>query len=299
MSALHPLLAPGRGGGLLAVARRRHLLGLLVRRELRARYQGSLLGLGWSYVRPTVNFAVYFFVVGIFLKASRSIPDYAIFIFSGLVLISFFTETLITSTWAVIGNAPLVQKVYLPREMFPAASALVSAVQMVPGMIILLIGALLAGWTPSILVAGSALLAFAVVAVLGMAFGLLFAGINVYFRDFGQVVDILAIVIPWSVPMIYPWTGVRDSTGGGWLLGLYLANPLASAVSLFQRAFWWPGAHQTFIEPQHVPALPSGAPAFPDHLTQRGLVALAVAVVLLGLAQLVFSRLQRRFAQEL
>jgi ABC-2 type transport system permease protein len=294
-----PLLAPGRGGGLLAVTRRRYLLRLLVRRELRARYQGSLLGLGWSYIRPAVNFAVYFFVVGIFLKVSKSTPDFAIFIFSGLVLISFFTETLITSTWSVIGNASLVQKIYLPREMFPAASALVSVVQLLPGMVILLSCALLSGWTPSVLVLVSALLAFAIVAILGLAFGMLFAAVNVFFRDFGQVVDIVAIVIPWSVPMIYPWTTVRDATGGGWLLDLYLANPLSVAVNLFQRAFWWPGTKQTFIEPLHVPAFPNGDPAFPDHLTQRGLISLAAAVMLLGVAQLVFHRLQRRFAQEL
>ena len=118
-----PLVAPGRGGGLLEVARRRYLLRLLVRRELRSRYQGSLLGLGWSYVRPAVSFAVYFFVVGVFLKMSKAIPGYPVFLFSGMVVISFFTETLITSTWSVIGNAPLVQKIYLPREMFPVASA--------------------------------------------------------------------------------------------------------------------------------------------------------------------------------
>jgi ABC-2 type transport system permease protein len=300
VSTVQPLLAPGRGGGLLATARRGYLLRLLVRRELRARYQGSLLGLGWSYVRPAVNFVVYFFVVGIFLKASKAIPNYPVFIFSGLVLISFFTETIITSTWSVIGNAPLVQKIYLPREMFPAASALVSGVQLLPGMVILLAGALVAGWTPSTLGVGSAVLAFAIVAVFGLAFGMLFAAVNVFFRDFGQVVDILAIVIPWSVPMIYPWTAVRDATGEGWLLDLYLGNPLATAVSLFQRAFWWPGADRTFTGPNHdVPAFPNGQPAFPDHLTERGLIALLAATVLLSLAQLVFSRLQRRFAQEL
>ena len=86
---VQPLVAPGRGGGLLDVARRRYLLRLLVRRELRSRYQGSLLGLGWSYVRPAVNFAVYFFVVGIFLKMSKAIPNFPVFLFSGMVLISF------------------------------------------------------------------------------------------------------------------------------------------------------------------------------------------------------------------
>lgn len=294
------LVEPGRGGGLLAVVRRRYLLRLLVRRELRARYQGSLLGLGWSYVRPAVNFAVYFFVVGVFLKVSKTTPNYAVFMFSGLVLISFFTETLITSTWSVIGNTALIQKIYLPREMFPSASMLVSVVQLVPGMVILLTGALLAGWTPTVLGAGSALLGFAVVAVIGLACGLLFSAINVFFRDFGQVVDILTIVVPWSVPMIYPWTLVRESVGGGPWLELYLADPLSSAVLLFQRAFWWPTADRSFTGPHHdVPAFPNGQPAFPDHLTERGLLALLGALALLAMAQAVFSRLQRRFAQEL
>jgi ABC-2 type transport system permease protein len=76
-----PLVTPGRGGGLLEVVRRRYLLRLVVRRELRRRYQGSLLGLGWSYVRPAVNFAVYFFVVGIFLRMAKAIVDFPVYLF--------------------------------------------------------------------------------------------------------------------------------------------------------------------------------------------------------------------------
>jgi ABC-2 type transport system permease protein len=296
---VEPLVAPGRGGGLLEVARRRYLLRLLVRRELRSRYQGSLLGLGWSYVRPAVSFAVYFFVVGVFLKMSKAIPGYPVFLFSGMVVISFFTETLITSTWSVIGNAPLVQKIYLPREMFPAASALVSGVHMLPGLAILWAGALLGGWTPSVLGFGSMALGFAIVAVLGMALGLLFAAVNVFFRDFGQVVDILSIVIPWTAPMIYPWTAVQEAAGNGLGLQIYLANPLATATLLFQRAFWWPADPHKVKLPDGTPLFPDGRHAFPGHLTVRGLVGLLTAVVLLGLAQLVFFRLQRRFAQEL
>jgi ABC-2 type transport system permease protein len=294
-----PLVAPGRGGGLLEVARRRYLLRLLVRRELRSRYQGSLLGLGWSYVRPAVSFAVYFFVVGVFLKMSKAIPGYPVFLFSGMVVVSFFTETMITSTWSVIGNAPLVQKIYLPREMFPAASALVSGVHMLPGLAILWAGSLLGGWTPSVLAFGSMALGFAVVAVLGMAFGMLFSAVNVFFRDFGQVVDILNIVIPWTVPMIYPWTAVQDAAGTGFGLQIYLANPLATATLLFQRAFWWPSDPHRVTAQDGTPLFPDGRHAFPAHLTVRGLASLFVALVLLGVAQLVFARLQRRFAQEL
>jgi ABC-2 type transport system permease protein len=294
-----PLLAPGRGGGLLDVARRRYLLRLLVRRELRSRYQGSLLGLGWSYVRPAVNFAVYFFVVGIFLKMSKAIPNFPVFLFSGMVLISFFTETLITTAWSVVGNASLVKKVYLPRELFPVSSTLVSGVHMLPALAVLMGGAVWAGWTPSWIAVGSMLLAFAIVATLATAFGLLFAAVNVFFRDFGQVVDIINIVVPWSVPMIYPWTTVQQATHGSWLLQAYLANPLTSAVLLFERAFWWPTMDHAATLPNGAPALPGGLPAFPYHLTVRGLASLAAALVLLGLAQFAFARLQRRFAQEL
>ena len=284
-----PLVAPGRGGGLLEVARRRYLLRLVVRRELRRRYQGSLLGLGWSYVRPAVNFCVYYFVVGIFLRMAKAVPAFPVYLFSGMVLVNFFTETLITATWSVIGNRALVQKVYLPREVFPTASMLVSLVQMVPALVILLVGALLAGWSPSALALGSAALGLAIVIVLALALGLLFSAVNVFFRDFGQVVDILALVIPWTTPMIYRWTAVKMSAS---TLGLqiYLANPLAIAVSLFQRAFWWPTTGRPFRP---------GDQRFPDHLTTRGLVALAAAIVLLAIGQTVFRRVQWRFAQEL
>lgn len=284
-----PLVAPGRGGGLLEVARRRYLLRLVVRRELRRRYQGSLLGLGWSYVRPAVSFAVYFFVVGVFLRVARTVPNFPVYLFSGMVLINFFTETLNTSTWSVIGNRAIVQKIYLPREVFPVASLLVSLVHMIPAVVILLGGALIAGWTPSLLALASAAVGLAIVVVLATAFGLLFSAVNVFFRDFGQVVDILVIVIPWSTPMIYPWARVRGAVSDAWLQ-VYLANPLATAVSLFQRAFWYPTTGRHFHP---------GDMTFPPHLTERGFAALGGALVLLVLAQLAFHRMQRRFAQEL
>ncbi|WP_030173636.1 ABC transporter permease [Spirillospora albida] len=284
-SAADPeLVDPGRGGGLREVVRRRYLLRLIVRRELRARYQGSLLGLGWSYVRPAAHFAVFFFVAGIFLRMSEQVEHFPIFMFSALVLVSFFNETLINTTHSVVGNAPLVRKVYLPRELFPVASLLVSCVHLLPGLAIVLTVALVWGWTFSFAAVGSALLGFALTATLGIGLGLICAALHVFYRDTEKVVDITTLFVTWSVPMIYPWTVVRD-TAPGWALDLYLANPLVDAVLLFERAFWWPTT--------------SGSAAFPPNLTRDALISLAGAVCLLVLGQLVFARLQRRFAEEL
>ncbi|MEV4671065.1 MULTISPECIES: ABC transporter permease [Actinomadura] len=278
------LRTPGEDGGLRRTFRNKYLLRLLVRRELRARYKGSLLGLGWSYVRPAVHFAVYFYVIGVFLGMDRQIDDFPVYLFAGMVLINLFTEMLHSGTRSVTGNAPLVRKVFLPRELFPTASALVSLVHFLPGMLILLGGALAAGWRPSLAGLGAAVLGFTIIIVLGFGIALLCAAVNVFFRDLEQVVDILMIVITWSVPMIYPWTHVRTHAPG-WVLDVYLANPLVSAVSLFQRAFWYPGQ--------------GGGFAFPPDLYARAGMSLAVSLLVFVAGHAAFARMQTRFAQEL
>src|SRR5260370_1041762 len=178
--------------------RRRYLLRLLVRRELRSRYQGSLLGLGWSYVRPAVNFGVYYFIVGIFLGLGKHTQNLPIFLFAGLVMVNIFTETMTTSTWSVVGNGALVKKIYLPRELFPFATFLVSAVNMIPGLLILWVGAAVAGWRPSALALGSAGLGLAGVAVLATAVALLFSRGDLDFPAFWPVVGSLGLRISWA-----------------------------------------------------------------------------------------------------
>ncbi|MFI0372753.1 ABC transporter permease [Actinomadura sp. 1N219] len=278
------LRPPGRDGGLRQTFRSKYLLRLLVRRELRARYKGSLLGLGWSYVRPAVHFAVYYYVIGVFLGLDQLIEHFPVYLFSGMVLINLFTETLHSATRSVTGNAALVRKVFLPRELFPTASALVSLVHFLPGLTILLGAAVATGWRPSPEGLAAAALGFAIIAVLGLGLGLLCAAVNVFFRDLEQVVDILMIVITWSAPMIYPWTHVREHAPG-WVLDVYLANPLVSAVSLFQRAFWFPGTRGDF--------------AFPPDLYARAGISLAASALVFAAGHAAFARMQKRFAQEL
>jgi ABC-2 type transport system permease protein len=281
---LPPLLEPDASGGLLEVFRRRYLLRLLVRRELRARYKSSMLGLGWSYVRPAVYFCVYFFIVGYVLGAGRKLEDFAIYLFSGMVLVNLFNEILHSATRSVTGHAALVRKIFLPREMFPVASVLVSLVHFVPGLVILLVAAVPAGWRPDPGALLGAVAGFAIIVMLGLGAGLLLAAGNVFLRDLEQAVDVTSAVIMWSAPVIYPWTFMRDNAPG-WVLDIYLINPLVTAVSLFQRAFWQPGVDSAYT--------------FPPGLGLRTVGSLAFAVMVLAIGQQVFAAAQRRFGQEL
>ncbi|MDP9443196.1 MAG: ABC transporter permease [Actinomycetota bacterium] len=291
-----PLEEPGQGGGLRDVFRHRYLLRLLVRKELRVRYQGTVFGFAWSYVKPLVRFAVYFVVIGFIMGLDRRVPNFAVHIVAGMVMVHYFNETFSAGTKSVVKNRALVQKIYLPREMFPVASTLVSAANIVPGLIILFLFAVLTGWYFEWVMIPAVLLGFALMTVFGMAVGLLFSAFNVYYRDFSKVVEVLLMLTFWSTPLIYGfdriWNRFVVDLDMRWAVEIYLANPLAIVVMLFQRAFWLPTvANEPNVDPEKLMLAPN--------LFERGLVMLVISVGLLFLAQRVFTRLEASFAEQL
>ena len=285
------LETPGRGAGLADIFRSRFLLKLLVSKELKVRYRGSVLGLLWSYVKPGVQFIVFYIALGVFLGLEQSdrnpngLPNYAIYLFSGIVLINFFTEALGNASRSIVGNGGLIKKIYLPRQLFPMASVWVSAVHFVPQIIILLVACLFNGWRPSLLQLAAAVAGFIIVTLLATGLGLLFGAVNVYFRDAENLVDMLLMIATWASPVLYSWIMVRDKRGETYF-NLYQLNPITVGVETFHFAFWLPTT--------------DGAEAIPPHLLSLWIpVALAISALVLLLGQLVFRRLEGRFAQEL
>ncbi|MGH3497127.1 MAG: ABC transporter permease [Nocardioidaceae bacterium] len=285
---LEPMRPPGDTTGLFGVFRRRYLLKLLVRKEVRVRYSGSLLGIFWSYAKPLMRFFTYFVVLGYILNMHRAVPNYAFHIFSGLVVVTFFTESLGAGTTSVVKNKSLVRKMNLPREMFPVASLLVTIWHSGPQYIILAVGCAIVGWHPDAYGILCGLIGFAVVAVFSLAVSLSFSALNVFFRDFQNFVVTINQMIMWSTPMIYTYEQVQNTTHGSWFPTVYLANPLADAVLLVQRCFWL----------ATIPVKDRRG-LMPTHILERGLIMLAIGLVLVAVAQLLFSRLESRFAEQL
>ncbi|AMB41049.1 ABC transporter permease [Arthrobacter sp. TES] len=274
---------PGVGAGLLDVFRRRYLLKLIVRKELRVRYRGSVLGLAWSYVKPLVQYVVLFLALGIVLRVGDQIPNYALYMFSGVIVVNFFTEAFSNATRSIVWNAPLVKKIYLPRELFPVASVWVAAVHFLPQLVVLLAAALLNGWRPDAVQLFGAALGFVIVAVTATGLGLLAGAINVFFRDAENIVDMLMMVVTWTSPVLYDWTMIRR-LAPDWALTIYQLNPVTVAVELFHWAFWYP----TVTKPVELP----------PHLLLTGFAGLGMAALFLIIGQLVFRRLEGHFAQE-
>ena len=283
-----PLAPPTADSGLLGVLRKRYLLRLLVQREISARYQGSFLGLLWSYINPLSQFFIYFFIIGTIFDLRDTIENFAIHIFAALIVVHYFNETFNAGTRSIVRNKALVRKMAMPREMFPVASMLVSLYHVFPQLVILVIACQFYDYTPSLASLGAFLLGLAIIMVLGTGLALLFSAANVYFRDLGSVVSILTNIVRFSVPMIYSYEMVADRFGV--VADYYLLNPVADAVILFQQAFW--------VGTTDDPDL-TMSDKMPSGLIQSSFVALGVSLVVLVVAQLIFTRLQDKIPERL
>lgn len=286
---------PGKSGGLLDVFRWRYLLQLLVRTGVSTRYRNSVLGWGWSYVRPAAQFAVFFVVLGVFLQLNHGIPNYAIYLFSGIVVINLFSESFKNATTSIVGNAPLVRKVYLPRQLFAVSAVIVALVHFLPQVALLMIVCIIFGWITHISIVSvlAILAAMVLVMLFALGLGLFFSAVNVRFRDAENVVELLLLLATWASPVLYFWTMVRDAFAAWpWLVQIYMLNPITQAVELFHFAFWYPITVDAF--PAQMADLP-----LPPALGINTLWAFLITVATVVIGQTVFRRLEGKFAQDL
>lgn len=282
---------PGRSGGLFDAFRWHYLLRLLVRTGVTTRYRNSVLGWTWSYVRPAAQFLVFWIVLGLFLDLERGIPNYAVYLFSGIVVINLFSEGYKNATTSIVNNAPLVRKVYLPRQLFAISAVIVAFVHFLPQVALLLIVCLLMGWIVNISILSilAALAGMLLIMLFALGLGLLFGAVNVRFRDAENIVELFLLLATWASPVLYYWTMVQDAMKQlgwpDWVLELYLLNPITQAVELFHYAFW-------------APVTDAGLP-LPPALALNTLWTFLIALATLFIGQAIFRRLEGRFAQDL
>ncbi|KQM60566.1 ABC transporter permease [Agreia sp. Leaf210] len=275
-------LVSGAAGSLKDIWKHRELLGLLTKRELKARYKDSSLGFVWSLIKPLTQLLIYYVVVGKFLGAERGIPNFAVYIFAGLTIYTLFSEIVGGGTSSIIANSGLVKKVYLPREIFPLSAVGSALFNLCIQLLILVVTAALVGtltFGPHLLYGVGALV---VIIIYGTALGILLSALNVFLRDVQYLVEVVLMLFMWGSPILYHWTFAIKYMPE-WLAQVYLNNPITLAVIGFQEALWSPNSSSDSL----------------DGLALRLVVAAAVGLVFLFISQRVFSRLQGNFAQEL
>ena len=175
------------------MARSRFLFEQLVRRELRQKYQGSVLGVAWYVVNPLVLMAAYWFLFDVVLE-TFSYEDYPLFLLCGLVVWVFFSQSLQQAATSLLDQGALIRKARFPRETIPAS---VVTVQLVTFLVILALLTVLTLAIRHTLDPALLLLPFILAALAVFVFGLALAvaALHAHFRDVAPMLS--AALLPW------------------------------------------------------------------------------------------------------
>ncbi len=275
---LRDVIGPSALGG----GRRRFfdLLWLMAVTEFKRTYFGTVLGYLWSLVRPLLLFAVLLFVFTKVVKlGSSTIPHYPVVLLFGIVLFAFFTEATSNSVTSVVAQEGIVRKTQFPRLVIPLSTVLTALFNLLLNLVIVFIFILAFGISP----AWSWFLfipALAVYVVFVAAVATMLSVLYVRFRDVAIIWAVLAQVLFYLTPILYPLTLPGNQT----IERLMVVNPLAPLFNEIQRWVVNPGEAS-------VPTITGGAVWL--------LPALAIFLAVCAFAVWIFNRDAPRIAEDL
>lgn len=231
---------PTLASRLRAITQKRAVLSRLVGGDLKVKYEGSTLGYVWSVLEPLLLTAVYFFVfqvIGGFGKKAK-IDDYPLFLITGILGWQWVTTTVKGSTKALRGNAKLITKVFIPREIFPLAVVVSKTIEFMLSLIVLAVFAVIFMHPPSLFLLAFPLAVFIQLMLLtGIAMFL--SAANTLLRDVERIITPLLRVLFYVSPVLYPTELVMRSGIPRILKHLYRVNPVTGIMELY-HAVWFP-----------------------------------------------------------
>jgi homopolymeric O-antigen transport system permease protein len=206
------------------------LLRTLFRRELRARYKGSFLGIIWTLIYPLAMMGVYTLVFAVLWKTAGDIPHYPLFVLTGLAVWGFFQASVQLGSSSLISSAELIKKVWFPRELVPAASVLAQTV--VAGiMFAILVPVNLAFVPETARTLALVVPFFAALFCLALGLAWIFSVANVFYRDIEHLLAVL--FLPWFflTPVLYSLDLFPAAAAHPWVIHLMrYANPVTPYV---------------------------------------------------------------------
>lgn len=179
----------------------RFLIEQMVSRDFKTKYKRSVLGVFWSFLNPLLTMSVQYVVFSAIFKSN--IPNFPVYLMTGIVCFNFFSEACSLGLTSVSGNAQLITKVYIPKYIFPITRVLSSGINFLFSLIPLMLVVIISGLpiTPALL-----LLPFGMLCLLAFSLGmvLLLSTMMVFFRDTQFLWNVLNMLWMYATPLFYP-----------------------------------------------------------------------------------------------
>lgn len=246
------------------------MIGSLVKRELRGKYKGSVLGFLWTFINPLCQILVYTIVFSVILRSN--LDNFYLFVITGMIPWLFFDMSLRLGSGCIRYQGEMVKKIYFPREVLPIACVTAQFINMLFCFIIVFIALLASGIGFSLKALFCLPLIMAIEYAMALGMTLIVSSVTVLFKDMEHIIAVLLMAWIYLTPVLYQLELVPGRFG--WFFKL---NPMTAVIEGYHRILYW----------KQVPYF---------KLTIYG-AGVAAAVLVIG--ELVFSRLDDRFAEEL
>lgn len=261
--------ATGRQNHLLrlqaGIQRYGFLIEQLVRRNFNTKYRQSILGVLWSFLNPLLTMLVQYLVFSTLFRSA--IDHFPVYLISGIIVFSFFTECVTLGMDAIVMNASLITKVAIPKLIFPFSRALSSLINFLISLLPLLLLMLLTGVrvSPALLLLP---LMIALLFLFALGVTLVMATLNVFFRDTRFLWSVISLLWTYATPIFYP-----DTIWPEGLRGIFHLNPMYQLIDFLRQI------------------VIAGIPPTPERLLACG--AGAFGMLMIGLV--IFQRYEKKF----
>ena len=246
----------------------RSMIRSLVHKDLRGRYQASVLGFLWTFIVPLCQLLVYTVVFSIILRST--VEKFYLYLFVALIPWNFFAACLTGGSSCVIQQQSLVNKIYFPREVVPVAYVTSAFVNMLYCEIVVFAVALFSGVQFNVLGILCLPLVMAVEYILALGITMIMSAVDVYFRDLEHILGIISMAWMFMTPIMYDITTVPER-----LMPIFRLNPMTSIVT----------AYRDILYAGSIPKLETLG------------ISLGMGVLFLAIGFLVFGKLKRRFSE--
>jgi lipopolysaccharide transport system permease protein len=208
----------------------RELLYFLVWRDLKVRYKQTVIGVGWAVFQPFISMIIFTLIFGKLAKIPSDGLPYSLFVYSALLPWNYFASALQRCVASVVGDAPLISKVYFPRLILPLAGTVSGLADFLVSFVLLL--GMMAFYRIGVSLSILTLPFFLLLALAtALAVGLWLSALNVRYRDIGYTIPFIVQVWMYASPIVYPVSMLPEKYHF-----LYSLNPMAGVIEGFRWA---------------------------------------------------------------
>ena len=248
----------------------REMIYSLVKRDLRGRYKGSVLGFAWTFINPLLQLLVYTLVFSVIMR--NGIEDYYLFLFVALIPWLFFSTCVSGGCTCILAQGDLVKKIYFPREVLPVSFVTSQFVNMLLSFIVVFAVLIISGKGISLIAIAYLPIIMIVEYILALGMTFIFCGLTVFLRDLSNILGIITMAWQFLTPVMYSEDMVPQK-----LHPVFHLNPMTPVITAYRDILYY----------KQVPKIGTL------------LEALVVGTVLVLLGAFVFRKLQKRFAENL